>query len=96
MQYPEQENSFVVNLCGQSPVCGVSDMYTADDDMFNVVMQKFFFDNIENFLNLSQQEIEKNGRPIEVASNAPNIPEEYFKDHECLKPDGKPRLIIRD
>ena len=66
-----------------------------DDDMFTVVMQKFFFENIGDFLDMPQEEIGKNGRPIEVATKAPNILEEYFKDHESLKFDGESRLIIR-
>lgn len=66
----------------------------ADDDLFTVVMQKFFFDNIKDFLDLSHEEIAKNGRPIEVATKAPNILEEYFKDHDYIKLDGEPRLII--
>ena len=67
-----------------------------DDELFTVVMQKYFFDNIGEFLDLPQEEIAKNGRPIEVASKAPNVLEEYFKDHESLKLDGEPRLIIRN
>lgn len=65
-----------------------------DEDMFTVVMQKFFFDNIGDFLDLPSEEIEKNGRPIEVATKAPNLLEEYFKDHESIKLDGEQRLII--
>ena len=66
-----------------------------DEDAFTVVMQEFFFENIGDFLDLPYEEVEKNGRPIEVAANAPNILEEYFKDHESLKLDGEQRLIIR-
>ncbi|MBR0474943.1 MAG: hypothetical protein IJJ19_08065 [Erysipelotrichaceae bacterium] len=66
----------------------------ADDDLFTVVMQKFFFDNIKDFLDISHEEIAMNGRPIEVATKAPNILEEYFKDHDYIKLDGEPRLII--
>ena len=66
----------------------------ADDDLYTVVMQEYFFQNIGEFLDLPPEEIEKNGRPIEVATKAPNILEEYFKDHEYLKLDGEPRLII--
>lgn len=65
-----------------------------DEDMFTVVMQKFFFENIGDFLDLSSEEIEKNGRPIEVATKAPNLLEEYFKDHESIKLDDEQRLII--
>ena len=66
-----------------------------DDELFTVVMQKFFFDNIGDFLDLPHEEIEKNGRPVEVATKAPNILEEYFKDHDSIKLDGETRLIIR-
>lgn len=66
-----------------------------DDDMFTVVMQMFFFDNIGDFLDLPHEEIEKNGRPVEVATKAPNLLEEYFKDHDSIKLDGEQRLIIR-
>ena len=45
---------------------------------------------------MSVEEVEKNGRRIEVATNAPNILEEYFKDHELIKLDGEPRLIIHE
>ena len=65
-----------------------------DEDMFTVVMQKFFFENIGDFLDLPSEEIEKNGRPIEVATKAPNLLEEYFKDHESIKLDDEQRLII--
>ena len=67
-----------------------------DDDLFTVVMQQFFFDNIQSFLDVAPEEIEKNGKPVEVAAKAPNILEEYFKDHDSLKLDGEPRLIIRN
>ena len=67
----------------------------ADDDVFTVMMQKYFFDNIGDFLDLPHDEIEKNGRPIEVATKVQNVLGEYFMDHEYLKLDGEPRLIIR-
>lgn len=66
-----------------------------DKDVFTVAMQEFFFGNIGDFLDLPHEEIEKNGRPIEVATNAANVLEEYFKDHESLKYDGEKRLVIR-
>ena len=66
----------------------------AEEDVFTVVMQKYFFDNIKEVLDLPLEDIRKNGRPIEVATKAPNILEEYFRDHENLKLDGEPRLVI--
>ena len=67
-----------------------------DEDVFTVVMQKHFFENIGDFLDLPHEEIEKNGRPIEVATNAPTVIEEYFRDHDHLELDGEKRLIIRE
>jgi hypothetical protein len=67
-----------------------------DDDVFTVVMQSYFFTNIKDCLDLTLKEIEKNGRPIEVATKAPNILEEYFKDHKKIKYDGEQRLIIHE
>ena len=66
-----------------------------DGQLFIVVMQKFFFENIREFLDLPLEELEKNGRPIEVATKATNVLEAYFKDHEYLKLDGEARLKIR-
>ena len=66
-----------------------------DRDVFTVAMQQYFFDSIGDFLDLPHEEIEKNGRPIEIATNAPNVLEEYFRDHESLKLVGGKRLIIR-
>ena len=66
-----------------------------DDDVFNVVMQKHFFDSIKANLDLTPEEIEKNGKPVEAATNAPNVLEEYFRSHESVKLDGEKRLVIR-
>ncbi len=67
----------------------------SDEDLFTVVMQKYFFDNIGECIDFPQEEIAKNGRPVEAAAKAPNVLEEYFKDHEFLKLGGEARLIIR-
>ena len=56
----------------------------ADDDLFTVVIQKFFFDNTQDLPDLPHEQIGKNGRLIEAAAKATDIPEEYFRDHECL------------
>ena len=66
-----------------------------DDDLFTVGVQTFLFNNFKDCLDLTLEEIEKNGRPVEVATSAPNVLEEYFRDHEILKLDGGKRLVIR-
>lgn len=66
-----------------------------DDDVLTVAMMQFPFNNIETGFDLTHEEIEKNGKPVEIAANAPDVLEEYFNDHPKLKLDGEPRLMIR-
>ena len=66
-----------------------------DDDIFIVAAQNHFYQSMKSNFDLSPEEIEKNGKAIEAATNAPNVLEEYFRSHENLKLDGEPRLIIR-
>jgi len=73
-------------------------IYSISGDMFrgSLIDSEFQgLSTIEIMNMLAPEEIEKNGRPIEVAAKAQNILEEYFKDHKKLKLDGEARLIIR-
>ena len=67
-----------------------------DSDLYAVIMQRFHYLSMGKFLNLSIEEVEKNGKPEEAATQAPNVLEEYFTRHELLKLDGEPRLIIHE
>ena len=67
-----------------------------DEDLYTVIMERFHFLNIGDFLGLTAEEIEKNGKPEEAATRTPNVLEEYFSQHELLKLDGEPRLIIHE
>ena len=51
---------------------------------------------MNDFLGISPEEIEKNGQPAELAVKAPNVLEEYFSNHDYIKLDGEPRLLIHD
>lgn len=42
------------------------------------------------------EEVEQNGKSEEIATHAPNVLQEYFSQHELLKLDGEPRLIIHE
>lgn len=66
-----------------------------DDDVFTVAMMQFPYNNSESGFDLTHDEIEKNGKATVIATNAPDVLEEYFNDHEKLKLDGEQRLIIR-
>ena len=67
-----------------------------DSDLYAVIMQRFHYLSMGKFLDLSIEEVEKNGKPEEAATQAPNVLEEYFSRHEILKLDGEPRLIIHE
>ena len=67
-----------------------------DSDVFRVAAQSYFYLNMNEFLGVSLEEIEKNGQPAELAVKAPNVLEEYFSNHDYIKLDGEPRLLIHD
>ena len=66
------------------------------DELYTVIMERYHFLGISDFLGLTAEEIEKNGKPEEAASRTPNVLEEYLSQHELLKLDGEPRLIIHE
>ena len=67
-----------------------------DDDVFMVAMKGYHFKSIAEFLDVRPDEIEKNGRPQEVASDVMNVLREYFSSHEHLEIDGEQRLVIHE
>lgn len=67
-----------------------------DNDLYTVAMQRFHFLSMKEFLDISPEDVEKNDKPEEAATHAPNVLEEYFSQHELLKLDGEPRLIIHE
>ncbi len=67
-----------------------------DQDLYTVIMERYHFINIGDFLDLKVEEIEKNGKPEEAATHTTNVLEEYLSRHEHLELDGEPRLIIRE
>ena len=68
----------------------------SDDDMIIVVMESYHFKSIADFLDVRPDEIEKNGKPMEVATNGANVLQEYFNSHEHLEIDGEQRLVIHE
>ena len=65
-----------------------------DQDLYTVIMERYHFLNIGDFLDIKTEEIEKNGKPEEAATHTNNVLEEYLSRHEHLELDGEPRLII--
>ena len=67
-----------------------------DQDLYTVIMERYHFLNVGDYLDLETEEIEKNGKPEEAATRTPNVLQEYFSRHDPLKLDGEPRLIIHE
>ena len=67
-----------------------------DGDMYTLAMQRYHYLSMGEFLNISLDEVKKNGQPLEVATKCPNVLEEYFTKNELVKLDGEPRLIIHE
>ena len=65
----------------------------SDDDLFSVVLQNYYYLNMKA-LDLSREEVEKNRKGIKVATDAPNVLEEYLVAHPLIEYDGTPRLVI--
>ena len=67
-----------------------------DGDIYTVAMQRYHYLSMGEFLNISLDEVKKNGTPLEVATKSPNVLEEYFTSNDIVKLDGEPRLIIHE
>ena len=66
----------------------------SDSDLFSVILQNYHFMSMKKLLDLDPEEVEKNRKPIQVASNFPNVLEEYFNSHPSIEFDNTPRLVI--
>jgi hypothetical protein len=45
-------------------------------------------------MDVSPEEVEKNGAVVKLAGEAANVLEEYLENHEFTKMDTEPRLVI--
>lgn len=65
----------------------------SDDDRFSVGLQNYHYLNLQSSLDLPLEEVEKNRRGFQIASEAPYVLEEYFISHPLIELDGTPRLV---
>ena len=65
-----------------------------DSDLYSLILQEYHYLNMERYMDLIPEEVEQNGKAIEVASDAPNVLEAYFSSHPLVELKGTPRLII--
>lgn len=63
--------------------------------IFTVALQKFHFNNMQAFLDISPSEAAKYSKPVIVATSGIDILEEYFMEHQALdvKLEGRMQII---
>ena len=67
-----------------------------DGDILRAAMQGYHYQGMQKHLGISVEEVEKNAPPAELATEAANVLEEYFLNHDYVKLDGKQRLHIHE
>lgn len=65
-----------------------------DDKIYKIGLQQFHFNNLEDFFNISFEEISKNAKPVVVATSCLGVFDEYFSTHQNLDRDITGRLVI--
>ena len=65
-----------------------------DTDVLKIGLQSFHLENIEEFLGVSREEIEKTGKPKLISTNCVDIVEEYFSTQELIRAGEERRLVI--
>ena len=66
-----------------------------DDKYYAVGITSFHYENLQEFLNLSYEEIKKNKEPKVVATKSVDVLEEYFCKHELIKAAADQRLHLK-
>lgn len=67
-----------------------------DHDLFRVCLQGFHVNNSLPYLNLSIDDLKKNGDSKVVTTSAQGLLEEYFKTHQNLSKKIEGRIIFKD
>lgn len=65
-----------------------------DDRLYSVAVQKYHYNNLKNFLNISLEEAEQNGKVRVLSTSARDVIEEYLtvNQHLCRTVEG--RLVV--
>lgn len=62
--------------------------------LFTVGLAEYHFDNMEDFLHVSKEEVEKNGPVNVAATSCRQVAEEWMSRQELIRSPQEPRLII--
>jgi 5'-nucleotidase len=72
----------------------LDDRTVSDDEYYTVGLQKFHYLNLEDFLNVTQDEVNAIQKPRILSTSALDIIEEYLSSHHKLKYRPKTRIQI--
>ncbi len=65
-----------------------------DNKVYTLGLQKFHYTNLEDFLGITDAEVERNGGVKVIATSVRNILEEYLSTHQNLDSSIKGRLVV--
>ena len=66
-----------------------------DDKIYKVGLQQFHYNNLEDFFNISFDEIKANGTPVVISTSCRGIFDEYLSNHQNLDREITGRLIVK-
>ena len=64
------------------------------DRLYSVAMQKYHYNNLEPFLNITLEEAEKNGKSRVLTTSLIAVVEEYLSTHPHLNRQVEGRLVV--
>ena len=67
-----------------------------DEQELLIAMQKYHYQNFDEFFNVPLEEVKKNMKPRVVATSFNNIVEEYFSTHQGLDAHVEGRITIKE
>ena len=65
-----------------------------DERVYKIGLQQFHFNNLEDFFNISFDEIKENGNPVVISTSCRGIFDEYLSNHQNLDREITGRLIV--
>ena len=64
--------------------------------IYTVAMQKYHYNNLKAFLNITLEEAEENGRTRVLSTSARDVVEEYLMVNQHLNRRVEGRLVVED
>ncbi len=65
-----------------------------DEDKFSVAIQEFHYNNLEEFLAVTLDEVSANKKPRVLSTKSLDLLEEYFSEHDLVRAPKAARLVI--